>query len=200
MGETTGMERVYRRRRRLPKRYFLVAGAVMGGAFLRLYTDDTGLRGWGTLGFGLLFLVILVMVPLNQFRAHTRITAQGVTAQWALRARTWAWREVYGIRVERVPGGGSGVTYPDWVVFLYDFDGRRFPLPQLNNWQLDDPYAEITDICLTAVPYRGADWEFRPAVEEQIVRRIARRKTWSVVVGVAVAVAMVAAVIAVVTL
>ena len=200
MGEATGVERVYRRRRRLPGRYFLVVGAVMGGAFLRLYTDDTGLRRWGALGFGLLFLVILLMVPLNQYRAHTRITAQGVTAQWALRARTWAWREVYGIRVERVPGGGSGVTYPDWVVFLYDFDGRRFPLPQLNNWQLDDPYAEITDICLTAVPYRGFDWELRPAVEEQIVRRIARRKTWSVVVGLAVAVAIVVAVVAVVTL
>ncbi|MEV7322527.1 PH domain-containing protein [Streptomyces sp. NPDC093970] len=199
MGEATGVERVYRRRRRLPRRYFLVLAAIVGGSYLRIYTDDTGLRVWGSLLFGLLFLIILVMVPLNQYRAHTRITAQGVTAQWALRARTWAWREVYGIRVERVPGGTSGVTYPDWVVYLYDFDGRRFPLPQLNNWQLDDPYAEITDICLTAVPYRGFDWELRPAVEEQIVRRIARRKTWSMVIGLAIAVVITAVVAVVVS-
>ncbi|MEU2625032.1 PH domain-containing protein [Streptomyces sp. NPDC007157] len=197
MGEATGVERVYRRRRRLPGRYFLAAGAAIGVALLRVYTDDSELRRWGALGIGLLLVTVLVMVPLNQYRAHTRVTAHGVTAQWALRARTWAWREVYDIRVERVPGNGTGTTYPEWVAYLYDFQGRRFTLPQLNNWQLDDPYAEVTDLCLAAVPYRGLDWTRRPDIEEQIVRRIARGKTWAVVAALALVALIVAAVFAV---
>ncbi|MER5521113.1 PH domain-containing protein [Streptomyces sp. NPDC002763] len=192
----SGVERLYRRRRRLPGRYFAAAGVIIGVALLQVYTADGGLRRWGSLGIGLLLVTILVMVPLNQYRAHTRVTAHGITAQWALRARTWAWREVYDIRVERAEGNGAGSTYPEWVAYLYDFDGRRFTLPQLNDWQLDDPYAEVTDLCLAAAPYRGLAWERRPDVEERIVRRVARRKTWTVVAALALAALIIAAVFA----
>jgi hypothetical protein len=197
MGEATGVERVYRRRRRLPGRYFAAAGAIIGMALLQVYTDDSGLRRWGSLGIGLLLVTILVMVPLNQYRAHTRVTAHGITAQWALRARTWAWREVYDIRVEHVAGNGAGTMYPEWVAYLYDFEGRRFTLPQLDNWQLDDPYAEVTDLCLAAAPYRSLDWTRRPDIEERIVRRIARRKAWTVAATLALAALIIAVVFAV---
>ncbi|MFD4603427.1 PH domain-containing protein [Streptomyces sp. NPDC058464] len=197
MGETTGVERVYRRRRRLPGQYFVAAAVTIGVALLQVYTGDSGLRRWGSLAFGLMLVTVLVMVPLNQYRAHTRVTAHGITAQWALRGRTWSWQEVYDIRVERAPGRNAGTTYPEWITYLYDFEGRRFTLPQLNSWQLDDPYAEVADLCAAATPYRGLTWERRPDLEERIVRRIARGKTWTVVVALALTALIIAVVLAV---
>ncbi|MFG2969066.1 PH domain-containing protein [Streptomyces sp. NPDC048288] len=196
MGEAgAGVERVYRRRRRLPGRYFVGAGSMLVVAVLQVLGDDSRMRDWGALWFGLVLAVILVMVPLNQFRAHTRVTATGITAQGVLRSRTWAWHEVYDIRVEHVAGNGGGVTYPEWVVHLYDFEGRRFLLPHLNNWQVDDPYAEVSDLCLAAAPYRSLTWERRPRTEELIVRRTAWRKRWTWVVALGVVAAIVAAVL-----
>ncbi|MEU9979135.1 hypothetical protein [Streptomyces sp. NPDC051014] len=180
------MERVYRRRNRLPGRYFLAVGLPLLVAFGHLWTAGAEARRWGSLEIGLLVLLALVMLPLNQYRAHTRVTVRGITAQWALRARTWAWHEVYAIRAEPVPGRNAGASYPDLIVYLYDFRGRRFPLPQVNSWQLADAHAEAAGLRLAADPYRGLGWERRPDVEERIVRGIARRKVWGTVTVLAV--------------
>ncbi|MEV7390924.1 PH domain-containing protein [Streptomyces sp. NPDC091215] len=176
-----GVEREYRKRRKLPWSYLGLLGVVLLNAGLqttRLFGDGGGGTGpwWVPLCFGVLMLVTLVLVLLALYRAYTRVTSAGITAQGPLRSRTWAWSEVYDIRVEQARRGSRQAAGPQWITFLYDFQGRRFQLPHLNDWQLDDPYAEVAELCLAAAPYRSLTWERHPDVEERILRTALRRK------------------------
>ncbi|MFE3161863.1 PH domain-containing protein [Streptomyces sp. NPDC059224] len=175
MGEGE-FEREYRKRRRPPGAYLLLLGVVLLNALFqagRPYGEG-GYR-WGPPVMIVLIIATLVRVLLEQYRAYTRVTSAGITARRPLRTRTWAWSEVYDIRVEPLPRG-SGRQGPQWFTYLYDFDGRRFLLPHLDDWQLPDPYAEVSELCLTADPERSLSWGRRPDVEERIRRGALRRR------------------------
>jgi hypothetical protein len=175
-----GETREYRRRRRPPGAHLLLLGVLMMNGLLqtgRLSAEGDGGFRWAPPVFALLMAAALVRIGLEQYRAYTRVTTAGITKQGPLRARTWAWSEVYDIRVEPVPRG-SGRMAPQWLTYLYDFQGRRFLLPHLDDWQLDDPYAEVAELSLAAAPQRSLAWERRPDVEERILRGAARRKAW----------------------
>ncbi|MFF7471170.1 PH domain-containing protein [Streptomyces sp. NPDC008092] len=177
-----GVEREYRKRRKQPRTQLLLLGLLMVNAFVqtsRVSRDGGGGRDWwGPPVFALVLVLAIGRIALEQFRARTRVTAAGITAQGAVRARTWAWSEVYDIRVEQAPRG-SGRAAPQWLTYLYDFRGRRFLLPHLNDWQVDDPYAEVAELCLAAAPLRSITWERRPDVEERILRGTVRRRAWT---------------------
>jgi hypothetical protein len=179
-GDGDGIERVYRRRRRLPWRYLGLMGVVFVNAIIQVSrtSNDPYTHGWTSWGMVPLMVAALVRIALEQFRAHTRVTAVGVTAQGPVRSRTWAWHEVYDIRVEPAPRG-SGRLVPQWLTYLYDLDGRRYLLPHLNDWQLDDPHTEVSELCVAAAPYRSLPWERRPQVEERILWRAGRRRAWT---------------------
>ncbi|MER5753150.1 PH domain-containing protein [Streptomyces sp. NPDC002088] len=177
MGEGA-VEREYRKRRKLPGAYLALLGVVLLNALVQTTRVSGDTRPWWPSLVGGLIVVTLVRVVLEQFRAYTRVTAAGLTTQGPVRSRSWAWPEVYDIRVERAPRG-SGRMAPRWLTYLYDFEGHRFQLPHLNDWQLDDPYAEVSDLCLAAAPYRSLAWERRPDVEERILRRAAQRRAWT---------------------
>jgi hypothetical protein len=173
-----GVEREYRKRRRLPWMYLLPLFLVTGNALLQSSLNpNIAQHGWSRNTIILLMVATVVRVGLEQYRAYTRVTSAGITAQGPIRSRTWAWHEVYDIRVQPAPRG-SGRMAPQWLTYLYDLEGRRFLLPHLNDWQLDDPYAEVTSLCLAAAPYRSLTWERRPQVEERIRRRAVQRKAW----------------------
>ncbi|MER5788077.1 PH domain-containing protein [Streptomyces sp. NPDC001980] len=177
-----GVEREYRKRRKQPRTQLLLLGLLMMNAFVQTSRvdsdgDASGFR-WGPPVVVLLLAVAIARIALEYFRAHTRVTAAGITAQGPVRARTWAWSEVYDIRVEQAPRG-SGRAAPQWLTYLYDFQGRRFLLPHLNDWQVDDPYAEVAELCLAAAPLRSLTWERRPDVEERILRGAMRRRAWT---------------------
>ncbi|MER7839630.1 PH domain-containing protein [Streptomyces sp. NPDC096040] len=175
-----GVEREYRKRRRLPGTYLVLLGALLMNALLqtgRLYDEGDGGQWWGPPLFGLLILLTLTRIVLEQYRAYTRVTSAGITARGLLRTRTWNWSEVYDIRVEPAPRG-NGRMAPQWLTYLYDFDGRRFLLPHLDDWQLADPYAEVSELCLAAAPQRSLSWGRRPDVEARILRGAVRRKAW----------------------
>jgi len=179
MSDEAGVEREYRRRRKLPWKYLLLLGAVMGNALLQSARMPDGIlyrAAWAALVLAMVSTV--VRIALEQFRAHTRVTAAGITKQGPVRSRTWAWQEVYDIRVQQAPRGTAGLA-PQWLAYLYDFEGRRFMLPHLDDWQLDDPYAEVSELCLAAAPLRSLTWERRPQVEERILRRAVGRKAWT---------------------
>lgn len=179
-GDTGGIERVYRRRRRLPWQYPVMVGLLCLNAVFqtsRSVDDPYGPR-WEPWVVLPLMVVAVVRIGLEQFRAYTRVTAAGITAQGPLRSRTWTWHQVYDIRVEHAPRG-SGRMAPQWLTYLYDFEGRRFLLRHLDDWQLADPYAEVSDLCLAATPQRTLTWERRSQVEERILRAAARRKAWT---------------------
>ncbi|MER7178704.1 PH domain-containing protein [Streptomyces hyaluromycini] len=177
-----GVEREYRRRRNPPLGQFLLLGLILLNALIqtgRLSAgpDASRFRWEPPFIVGLLVLAV-ARIALEQFRAYTRVTTAGITAQGPLRSRTWAWSEVYDIRVEQAPRG-SGRTTPQWLTYLYDFEGRRFLLWHLNDWQLDDPYAEVAELCLAAAPHRSLTWERRPDVEERIRQGAVRRRAWT---------------------
>ncbi|MEU2773435.1 PH domain-containing protein [Streptomyces sp. NPDC007162] len=179
-----GVGREYRRRRRPPLAYLVLPGLLVMNAFIQIsrVSGDRGGDGgaggrWGPPVFAVLLVLAVARVALEQFRAHTRVTTAGITAQGPVRARTWAWSEIYDIRVEQAPRG-SGRAAPQWLTYLYDVQGRRFLLWQLNDWQVDDPYAEVAELCLAAAPLRSYTWEPRPDVEERIRRGAVRRRAW----------------------
>lgn len=167
--DKSGVEREYRKRRKLPQAYLLLVGVVMLNGLIQTgrvqLGHDNGLRIWTSAALALLMVATLVRIVLEQYRAHTRVTAAGITVRGAVRSRTWAWQEVYDIRVQPSPRG-SGRMAPQWLAYLYDMEGRRVRLPHLDDWQLDDPYAEVSALRLAAAPHRGLTWERRPQVEE----------------------------------
>jgi hypothetical protein len=110
---------------------------------------------------------------LEQWRARTLVTADGVTVRGALRTRTWAWSEIYGIRVEDNKWGT-----PRWSAYLYATDGRRARLHHLDDHQLADPIAEVAGLCATAVQLGLTSLETRPDVEERVERGARRRRAW----------------------
>lgn len=133
------------------------------------------------------WLAIAGRVVLEQFRARTSVTAEGVTVRGAIRTRTWAWSEIYGIRVEDIKWGT-----PRWSGYLYATDGSRARLPHVDEYQLTDPIAEIADLCAAAVRLGLTSLDTRPDVEERIARRTRRRKASqrTAIAGVAVMAAM----------
>ncbi|MFF4506476.1 PH domain-containing protein [Streptomyces sp. NPDC001401] len=197
-GDTGGIDRVYRRRRKPPLQQLGLLGLLGANAFFQAgrfsdpYTHGDGPPGWPPLAFGLLVATTFVRVALEQLRAHTRVTTAGITVQGRLRSRSWTWGEVYDIRVERAPRGWGPQGGPQWLTYLYDFEGRRRLLWHLDDWQLADPYAEVSELCLSAAPYRSLAWEPRLQVEALILRGAARRKAWrwAVYGAIAVLVAM----------
>ncbi|WP_405871474.1 PH domain-containing protein [Streptomyces sp. NBC_00005] len=180
--DESGVEREYRKRRKLPQAYLLLVGVVMLNGLIQTgrlqLGHDSSLRIWTSGAVALLMVAALVRIVLEQYRAYTRVTAAGITVQGPVRSRTWAWHEVYDIRVQPSPRG-SGRMAPQWLAYLYDMEGRRFRLPHLDDWQLDDPYAEVSALCLAAAPHRSLTWERRPHVEEGILRRAVGRKAWT---------------------
>ncbi|WP_460068608.1 PH domain-containing protein [Streptomyces sp. YKOK-I1] len=170
---TDGIEREYRRRRAVPVVYLsLVAVTVVVGVNVLRMTTLPGTTGGWDLVAPALWVVVGGRVALEHWRARTSVTAEGVTARGPLRTRTRAWSEIYGIRVEGGKRGGS----PRWPAYLYDVEGRRIRLFQLDEQQVGDPVGEVADLSATAVRLGFLAPQTRPELEELIARR-ARRRT-----------------------
>ncbi|KUO12075.1 PH domain-containing protein [Streptomyces sp. DSM 15324] len=169
MGE--GIEREYRRVRTVPVVYVgLVAAAlVVGVGLLRLTTPGTRPLDLLTPA---IWVAVGTRVALEHWRARTSVTVEGVTARGPLRTRTRAWSEIYGIRVEGGRRGGSS----RWPAYLYDTDGHRIRLFQVDELQLADPIGEMADLSATAVRLGLMSSATRPELEVLIARR-ARRRT-----------------------
>ncbi|MFI1710284.1 PH domain-containing protein [Streptomyces griseoruber] len=169
MGE--GIEREYRRRRVVPVVYLSMVAVtvVVGVSLLRMTT--LGTTGWD-LVTPAIWVAVGARVALEHWRARTSVTAQGVTARGPLRTRTRAWSEIYGIRVEGGKRGGS----PRRPTYLYDTDGHRIRLFQVDEQQLADPIGEMADLSATAVRLGLMSSATRPELEGLIGRR-ARRRT-----------------------
>ncbi|MGW1668911.1 PH domain-containing protein [Streptomyces sp. NPDC002324] len=166
-----GIEREYRRRRKVPPGFLttLVAAALVSAGALHAMAT-LGPSGWNVLAVAA-WVATASRVVLEQWRARTSVTADGVTVRGPLRTRRWAWPDIYGIRVEDNRGG-----VPRWSAYLYASDGRRVRLPHLDEYQLPDPIAEVADLYATALRLGLTSAEERPEVEARIARG-ARRRT-----------------------
>ncbi|MFE7835608.1 PH domain-containing protein [Streptomyces sp. NPDC057474] len=170
---SNGIEREYRRRRGMaPASLVMLAAAVLITAMAVNAMATLGPSAGDALAVAA-WLTIATRVVLEQFRARTSVTADGVTVRGAIRTRGWAWSEIYGIRVEDIKWGT-----PRWSGYLYATDGSRVRLPHVDEYQLTDPIAEIADLCATALQLGLTSLDTRPDVEERIARGTRRRKAW----------------------
>ncbi|MFJ9816910.1 PH domain-containing protein [Streptomyces sp. NPDC101151] len=171
----SGLAREYRRRRKWPRQAALLSALIVGNAVFQTVRSQDVMPHWWMPAFSLTLLAGVGWRALYELRAHTLVSADGITQRGAVRARSWAWPDIYDIRIEAT---GNGSTAPRRPAYLYDFDGRRHLLPHLNDWQLDDPYAEVADL-RTAAWRHGMACLPRPEVEQRILRRAGQRKVWT---------------------
>ncbi|KFG06094.1 MULTISPECIES: PH domain-containing protein [Streptomyces] len=166
-----GIEREYRKRRRVPPAFLttLVAATLIIASALHAMAT-LGPSGWNVLAVAA-WAATVSRVVLEQWRARTSVTVDGITVRGPLRTRFWAWPDIYGIRVEDNKGG-----VPRWSGYLYAVDGRRARLPHLDEYQLADPIAEVADLYATALRLGLTSAEERPEAEARIERG-ARRRT-----------------------
>ncbi|MFF7261380.1 PH domain-containing protein [Streptomyces sp. NPDC008159] len=155
-----------------PQSVLLMATGVLVGANAVFAMSESRASVWNGLTLAL-WLAVIVRVVLEQWRARTSVTADGITVRGALRTRTWAWSDVYGIRVEDSQQG-----FPRWSGYLYALDGRRVRLPHIDEHQLSDPIGEVADLNATAVRLGLTSPETRPDEEERIEHGARRRKAW----------------------
>ncbi|MFF7976563.1 PH domain-containing protein [Streptomyces sp. NPDC007905] len=145
------------------------------GVLQTIRTRDAFPRWYAPAAWGVL-LAAGGWAVLREWRARTRVTTEGITRQGPLRGRTWAWSDIYDLRVEHA-GKDPLNTAPRWPAHLYDFEGRRFRLPHLDEWQLDDPIAEVAAL-RAAARQHGMSSEQRYEVEERILRRAGQCRGW----------------------
>ncbi|MDV9175173.1 PH domain-containing protein [Streptomyces sp. W16] len=117
---------------------------------------------------------LLVWAGLAARRGLTSVGADGVTVRGAFRVRRRAWHDIYDLRAEERPKQGRADNR--WLTWLYDNDGRRFLLPNVDDWQLPDLRAEIDELRALAAAHHGKVWEPRPEVEARIRVRAGHRK------------------------
>ena len=169
------IEREYRKRRKVPRGWLVALGgaAVLNLSFL---TRPMAGPGWvkPVLLAALLAIVARGIVFLR--RGRTLVDAHGITMRGAFTQRRRSWHDIYDIRVQPIPKAPAYGR--KWLVFLYGNDGHRFLLPHVDDWQLDDPSAEVDELRAVAARHRGTAWEPRPAIEARIRRWAAHRKAW----------------------
>ncbi|MFF3330199.1 PH domain-containing protein [Streptomyces sp. NPDC002888] len=191
MGEV-GFRREYGRRRRTSGRRFGFIVMCLGNALFQL-TRDHHVMPWRVRAAPIaLALTILGWAALLHWRGRTVAGPDGITAYGPLRARRFAWPDVYDLRIE--PGPAQRTDGPRWFAYLYRDDGRRTRLPFLDDWQLPGLYGLRTEVGAlreAAALRRGAAWERRPEVEQRIRRRAAHHKAWQRAVTGAVVVLLV---------
>ncbi|TVZ97592.1 hypothetical protein [Streptomyces sp. BK340] len=170
-----GIEREYRKRRKTPRSFALGMG-VLGLTSVFHMARQHSTPSWVPVSFAVLYVVLFVKMGLYLRRGRTLVGARGITARRAVTERGRAWHEIYDIRAEPIPKAPASAR--KWLTYLYDTEGRRFVLPHLDDWQLDDVPAEVAALREAAALHRGAGWERRPQVEALIRRRAGHRKAW----------------------
>ncbi|MEV0911622.1 PH domain-containing protein [Streptomyces hokutonensis] len=172
-GDGRGIEREYRRWTKASRARVLAMWVVIGNCLLQLTRPDHIPVRYKLLGLAVI-ASLLVWAGLAMRRGLTSVGADGVTVRGAFRVRSRAWHDIYDLRVEERPKQ-SRADGRCWT-WLYDNDGRRLLLPNVDDWQLPDPRAEIDELRALAATHCGKVWETRPEVEARIRLRAGRRK------------------------
>ncbi|WP_445280634.1 PH domain-containing protein [Streptomyces sp. DSM 118148] len=139
-------------------------------------TSHGGAFGWADLLVAAFIALAIARTALYLQRGRTLVDPDGITVRRALTERTRAWSAIYDIRAEPVH---NALRYDrHWLTYVYDTEGRRLLLPHIDDWQLDNPPAEVAGLLAVGAPYRGMAWARRPEVEALIRQRAAHRRAW----------------------
>jgi len=184
-GDGRGIEREYRRWRKASRGRIVFAWIITGNCAFQMARPDSIPVRYKVLVLALI-AALAVWGVLATLRGLTSVGADGVTVRGAFRVRGRAWHDIYDLRVEERPKQSRADVR--WWTWLYDNDGCRVLLPNVDDWQLPDLRAEIDDLRTVAAAHRGMAWEPRPEVEARIRLRAGHRKAHErAVVGVVLA-------------
>jgi hypothetical protein len=167
-----GIEREYGRHRKTSRGRFVGLCIVEGNFALQMARPDSIPGRYKLLAVALMAMLVGWAI-LTVRRGRTTVGADGVATRGAFRGRRRAWHDIYDLRVERHNNKNADARLLTW---LYDNDGRRFLLRNVDDWQLPDLRAEIDDLRTVAAQHRGMAWELRPEVEARIRLRAGHRK------------------------
>ncbi|MGW5458602.1 PH domain-containing protein [Streptomyces sp. NPDC003996] len=170
-----GIVREYRKYKKTPLVRILGPSVIPILAFSQTMRHGDPFR-WPMLILAVIFVLTLARLGLYMRRGRTLVDPDGITVRRALTERTRAWSAIYDIRAEPVPNAMGSARR--WLAYLYDTEGRRLLLPHIDDWQLDNPPAEVAGLLAVGAPYRGMAWARRPEVEALIRQRAAHRRAW----------------------
>nr|WSY53713.1 hypothetical protein OG999_28805 [Streptomyces sp. NBC_00886] len=119
-------------------------------------------------------------------RGFTSVGVDGITTPRRFPRPRTGLERIYDLHVEGRPNQRGAEARS--LTHLYDNDGRRLILPNVDDWQLPNVRAEIDALRTAAARHRGTAWEPRPEVEARIRLRAGHRKaqeraiTWALIV------------------
>ncbi|MEU6540719.1 PH domain-containing protein [Streptomyces sp. NPDC047000] len=167
--------REYRKHRKSPGQL----GRVLPVVVLALFFVVQSLRRGDPLArsAGAVLLVLAVgavfWVLRSPRQSRTLVDSDGVTVHGAFLARRIPWSEIYELDVRKVPKGERTSA------FVRTVNGRRRPLPQVNDWQVEELRAEVAAIRKIGTRYGARTWERVPEVEQTLRRRAGREHSLS---------------------
>ncbi|WP_395571919.1 PH domain-containing protein [Streptomyces sp. BK79] len=138
-----------------------------------------------------LWLTVLVIAVLTLLavwttaavrRAVTIVHQDHLLIRTAFATRRVAWKDVQGIRIERVPGAAQH-NLPQRVVALYDRDGRRLWLPHLNEREVRLLDAELGALREIWMRQRGPSWAPVPEVTARMDAVTAKTEGYALTPG-----------------
>ncbi|MER7665436.1 hypothetical protein [Streptomyces sp. NPDC096193] len=114
-----------------------------------------------------LVVILAVWVLAALIRAVTVVHRDHILIRTAFWTKRVAWSDVQGLQIERIPSAEQH-DLPQWVVALYDSDGRRFWLPHLNERELGKVGDELYALRDLWEEQRGQSWTAAPGIADKM--------------------------------
>lgn len=134
----------------------LAAPAAAGVLLVVRLALDEDVPAFVPVAVGALFAALILFAVRAGTGSATIVDGDRITIRNAFSSHATPWPDVQGIEIEINPGAGRGA--PDLIVVLYDAEGRRRILPQLNEKNLPDLEGEVEALREVWMLRRGEDW------------------------------------------
>lgn len=134
----------------------LAAPAAAGVLLVVRLVLDEDVPAFVPVAVGALFAALILFAVRAGTGSATIVDGDRITIRNAFSSHATPWPDVQGIEIEINPGAGRGA--PDLIVVLYDAEGRRRILPQLNEKNLPDLEGEVEALREVWMLRRGEDW------------------------------------------
>src|SRR3954452_18080670 len=113
-----GIEREYRKRRKVPRGTSVALGLVAFNGIFHLTRAHHVMPQWVPAALAGLYVLLMGWMALHMWRGRTVVGPRGITTRRAMTERTRAWPDVYDIRAEPVPNAPAHQRH--WLTYLYD--------------------------------------------------------------------------------
>ncbi|MFI0960047.1 PH domain-containing protein [Streptomyces sp. NPDC021080] len=173
---STGFERLPREYRmsRSRRRAVLVVIVTGTAGVAKGLLDLDGLPTSFTYPFLVAWAAFMGWLFYTTLRSSTSADLDAIHVHGVFKQRRLAWEDIQDIRAERNPAAARKDTAPKVLVYAYGRDGRRMPLPFVDDLNVNVGH-EVGVLLEAWEELRGADWAPNAEAAVRIDRRAARR-------------------------